>query len=409
MNTLKIAAAILALSLVASAQATLPLVTGAASETFTVTQAALAPDATHYQLSPRGIALSVTGAQTAALRRTFASTFTPPPVSAVGVWVWVQDASKVSSVMTSISPKTGATWYRASSATTTPALQTGWNHLRYYAAMSSQAALQQIAAVQFSVTTTDSTTVTLGGIEVECPQKAQLILIADGTYDHEFIHSSYPSTSAGGLQLAGGYADAKMLHIPVVLAPNPAELGVAFDRPTWGDLAAVMQDGNGNEMNFHAIDGSPDYQKTAQQVVAEVQGVFASLMLHGYAPPKIRAAWSQNLAINAAAARPYLDGMATSTGHSGSPVQAWPPVNRWDIARFCIQGRSAADFDLAFTQLQATHGIMIAYMHGVDPTGGPNGVHITPEMWGYFLDKVKAGVDQGWLEAVTFNQLLARQ
>jgi hypothetical protein len=351
------------------------------------------------------------GTGTGSFIYTQATPWQPPPVGAVGLACYIPSVANLTTVEVEIVFSSGGPWIVTLSAASVPALASGWNYIRWAGAQSNPAGLQSaITSVRVVLVATGATSVTVAQIWAECRPKASLVVIADGAYYSDFVLGTYGGTSPGGIQFTGGYADLKALGIPVVFAPDTGLMGagtIPADRSTWAQLAPVMADGNGNEMNYHGSSGNATQNMTTAQIITEVVTAIKQLQQQGYPNPPIKAAWSQNEATNAAAAQPYMLGYRSPSGSSGSPAGAWPPVNMWNIV--CQALDEAVTWSTVRASLQASYGICVTYLHGIDPTGTAGGIDgTTPAQWGLFLDFISAGVNGGWMEGVTFQTLMAR-
>jgi hypothetical protein len=377
-------------------------------------------DTTNYALGTQAWKLSMAGAGTGAF--VLSSSFTPPPIAAIGAEIYIPDMTNVSQFFVEV-VTTGGTWKRKLTTAAFPQLVNGWNRVRWGATQQfgsntpSISLNSAISAVEIVIVSTGATTATVGRVWAECPPKAQLVVIADGAYNSEFVQGTYGGTSPGGISFVGGYPDLKAFGIPVVWAPDTGKMGTSTpptDRATWAQMAAVMADGNGNEMNYHGSTGGALSSATTTQTIAETMAAIKALQQNGYPNPPIKAAWVQNSAPNAAACKPFMLGYRTpgntaddATSWTGTPVSCWPPMDMWNIP--CQELDATVDWVAATTGLQATHGICITYLHGIDPNGTSGAIDgTTPAQWGLFLDFIAAGLSGGWLEGVTFQQLMAR-
>lgn len=381
---------------------------------------AVAADTANFVLGAQGWQLQMGGAGTASFYFNPAAgglppAFAPPPIAAIGMAVYIDtnDLANLTSLTFNITGNS-VNWANSLYSGSIPPMASGWNYIRFAAISSTFGALSNITRLRADIIATGATNVTIGQVWAECPPKAQLMVISDSAYCSRFTNPVCPGVSAGGIRFNGGYPDLKALGIPCVFAVDTAIVGSTTgsyvppaDRASWAQLAALMGDGNGNEMNYHGSSGAATQNMTADQIVVEIVTAIKTLQQQGYPNPPVKAAWSQNEATNAAAARPYMIGYRSPSGSSGSPVGCWPPVNTWNIPSQQLD--SDVDWVTAKARLLATHGICITYIHGVDPAGVSGGFDgTTLKQWGDFLDFAADGLRGGWLEAVTFNSLLAR-
>lgn len=326
--------------------------------------------------------LTTSGAVTAFGRYTATVNF--PPASLFQMWVWVPEPEKITSIGVTLS--TG--WTQS---TVGPFLP-GWNLIRFRAVSGTLTNWGTLPFTQVTFVTKSATSISVGRAWLECPKKAQLCFIEDRGYK-TFKDIGLPQLRA--------------LGIPVVWALDPAVNGTSVGTPseviTDADVATFYA--QGDDMSIHAYDGAVTSTMTPEQIRTDTLLSAAWLQERGYSRGRtIRAAWTQNDAPNHAAAQPFYAAYMTPTNQSGG-IESWPPINKWGIVRYTLHGRTNAQIDAVFEQLQKTNSTLFAYTHGIhDSLSGA----ITVAQWNYFISKVTAAVNAGWLEGVTLTQLLAR-
>lgn len=373
---------------------TIPLISGQEDESPTAVSCTITADTTNYKIGGRGWLVTTTGAVTAQFKLSPPGTDNPlhlPPCSAVGLWVYVPDPTKITSITVGLFSDAAQTlsWSRS---LVQASLITGWNCVRWGGMDGSTAGIgPTVYLIRVLVVTTAATSVTLGHCWAEAPAKGRLLLIDDGGYE-TFRTIAYPALKARGL--------------PVTFAVDPALLGSGTgidQRFSEAALAVMAADGNGNEIGFHGYDGSVTSSMTAAQIRTDTMQAIKWLKRRGYYDGCLwRAAWVQNSAPNASAAQGLL--VAYATPSSNAALETWPPRNRWNINRQPLHGLTTAGLDTMFANLALTNGLLVCYMHGVDDSGGN---YMTNALWTYFLTKVDAALAAGTLEGVTFSQLWA--
>lgn len=326
--------------------------------------------------------LLVPSAGTFTCRWTEAKTF--PPASLLQAWVWIDDPSKI----TSIGFRPCVSWTRAD----TGPFQPGWNLIRFRASEGVLTNWGTVDYVQLTVIATGAVGINIGQVWVECPPKAQICFIEDRGYK-TFKDFGVPNLRA--------------LGIPIVWALDPAingsNPGTTAEAITDADVALFYS--QGDDMTIHAYDGAVTSTMTPQQIREDTLKSLAWLQERGYTRGRqIRGAWTQNLAPNHAAAQPYWGAYATPANNSAN-LETWPPKDKFNIGRYTLHGRTNAQLDTMFDQMQKTNQILFAYTHGIDDTLSGAISHAT---WDYFIAKCTAAINAGWLEGVTFSQLLAR-
>lgn len=364
-----------------------------ADESYSVTNCTVDADETNYKVGNQGLEVTIGSAVTATV------ILDPPgptdpltmgPASAIGLWVWLDDATKITSLTLELwvdaALTTGLKWARTAST----GLVDGWNLLRWASTDSNYENLDTIYRVRVIAVTNAATVLTVGHVWAECPPKAQVLIINDGGYK-TFMDEALE--------------DLRTLSVPITWALSPGELGTETgtkaERITEADVATIAD--AGDSISFHSWEGAVTSSMTEDEIATDTMKAIRWLQQRGYAGRIWRAAWTQNAATNAAAARPYVLAYATPT--SVSSQTAWPPPNRWNIPRTSIHGRSEATIDGIFEALELTHGLYVFYTHGIHVDGDTD---TTPDEWDYFMIKLSAALDEGWLECVTFEDLYAR-
>lgn len=304
------------------------------------------------------------------------------PASILQSWVWIDDPTKV----TSIAIRPCSLWTRSATV-----FQAGWNLLRFRASEGVTTSWGTVDYVRVTVTTTAATGINVGELWVESPPKAQACFIEDRGYK-TFKDFGVPPLRA--------------LNIPITWALDPATHGSSAGTPseviTDADVAQFYADGD--DISIHGYDGFPTSGKTQAQIREDSLRALAWIQDRGYLRGRQwRAAWVQNSAPNASAAQPYFAAYATPTG--GASTQSWPLINKWNIARWTLHGKTNAEIDALFDTLQKTREVVFIYTHGVHDTLSGAVTHAT---WDYFISKCQTAVAEGWFEGTTFSKMLAR-
>ena len=369
------------------------LIGGQEDESPTGTTATISADTVNFKLGTQGWKMTMAGAVTGQLRLDPVGAEDPVhfgPAQAVGIWFYVPDATKITSVGISIASNSAATV--TADYTWNTGIVTGWNFRRIQASAMTLTDWGTAYRVRVIVVTNAATDITVGHLYVECPQKAKVLIISDSAYK-SFHDIAYP--------------DLKQRGIPVTFALDPTVLGSNVgsisERITEAQVLTVSAE-NQNEIGFHGYDGTETSAMTAAQIRADTMKAIKWLESRGYYSGRIwRSAWVQNAATNHAAIQNLV--LMYATPSSAASLVCWPVADRWNISRLSLHGRTQANMDTWFSQLQQTHQLLVCYNHGIDDGGGTN---TTNAMWDYFIGKIDAGLAGGWLEGVTMEMLLAR-
>lgn len=366
---------------------TIGLLTGQASEAYTVVSCTYSADTTNFHVGDRGAKMTMSGAVTGQLRLDYSGGLYFGPAQAIGCAIYLPDPTKVTAVEIDVYQDAGLTIQWARSKTT--GFVTGWNYFRLLASAGTTTNWGYCYRLRVMVTTNAATTATVGLVWAEVADRANLIFINDGPYD---------------LWMRDRYPDLKSLSFPVVLGVDAGKLsfGSGLSRTaSENQVIAFANDGNANEISFHGYTGDTTQSMTADELLADTVRAQSWLRRNGFLLGSLwRAAYVQNLATNAASTVPLLMAQATST--DTSTTDAWPPINANNVPRISLHGRSAAYIDSLFGTLQTTRGLAVVYMHNVDAGGGAN---MTPQEWTYFVEKVRASLAAGWLRGATFETL----
>ena len=319
------------------------------------------------------------------------------------MWVYVEDATKVTNIQLLIGQDATYTvfWNRANTSAPVQTLVTGWNFLRWKIVEGLPVAWTgtTVDMVQIYVTTNAATSITVGHLYLECPAKARMIYVADRGYK-SFAVVGLPALRAAKVPVTWAI-DVLMLGTYAGEYPNGAH--PYAETVTEADIASYAA--LGDSISFHGFSGNVTSTMTDAQVRADTVATLKWLAARGYRGRMWRAAWVQNTAPNHAAADPYLIGQATwdITTHSVA-LDMWPPRDMQNIARWEFYPQSDAQIDTQFDILKRTHSLMVVYNHGIG-TGNAN--DSTQASFDRFMLNVNLGITQGWLEPTTFEALFA--
>jgi len=184
-------------------------------------------DTVNFKLGTQGWKFTMGGSGTGQFTRTVSPTIAPPPISAIGMWVYLTEVTNLTGVYVNIfsgANEFGVGSQALLSSTSSPPMAIGWNHIRWAAAVGTVSGLQAITSIRLLISATGATNITLGHLYAEMPAKGNLILVADGAYLN-FLNGSGPGTSAGGRAFLGGYPDLKALQVPVMWGVAGATVG----------------------------------------------------------------------------------------------------------------------------------------------------------------------------------------
>lgn len=376
------------------------LITGTEDETLSQVNCTITADTVDYKIGGRAWKFTMSGAVTA--NSVMSAPIPPaasgllafPPAQAVCMWLYCPDASKIDWAGVELSLNSGNTALWINTTLTAPAitLANGWNLIRLKTANgleAVQASWGNINRIRVYVDTNAATSVTVGHVWLECPEKARMIFVLDRGYK-TFVTS-------------GALARLRAAGVPVTWAIDVEKLGAnvgqTAEAVTEADIAGFAAEGD--SISFHGFTANPTATMTSAEVRVDTIKCIKWLQARGYAGRMWRAAWVQDTAANSSAVQGLLLGQAQSSMPSVR-LGTWPPINPHNMERWNFYGRTTTEVDTHFTLLQKTHGLTVTYNHGIHADGGNDA---TPAEFDYWMDKVEAALSAGWLEATTFEAL----
>lgn len=248
--------------------------------------------------------------------------------------------------------------------------------------------IHKIELVIRSATTVD---VTFNHLFLETPKKARMLVVADRGYD-TFDTYAYPKLKAAG--------------IPVTFAVDPGLFGTGdgqYKAMSEARIHEVARENN-NSISFHAWQGQVTSTLTGEQLQDDTARCIKWLQKHGYSGRMWRAAFTQGNAPEWAAVEDMVLAARSGMDTIARNISCWPAIHPMKIPaqqidNFTMTSNTVIDqrFDLA----KRTHGLIVPFFHAV----GPGTANITAEKFDYWLSRAQAGIAEGWLEPVTFEQL----
>lgn len=337
-----------------------------------------------------GWSFKVAGAENSELRSEFTTPKTKQGLSTICGMFYFEDISKINTINIYVgTADSGWNWQRSA----TP-LKNGWNLIRIPAAQATVGEWLNFRRVRILVSTNDSTTWALGAFFGEVPQKAKLLFVQDGGYV-EFLERGYPELKDRG--------------IPTTWALNPGRLGVGriISESDVDDLALDFM----SAFSFHSWASEVHADMPAEEVRDNAIKCMRWLQKKGIQPKYwMRAAITQNSAANHHVLKDMVEAYSTPSGNSG--LEVFPFTEPFGFARMQLHNRTNAELDSLFDTMKKTRSLMVGYTHGIGvnaTTSEQLTADMTPELFNYFLTKVDQGMNEGWLEGVTYDMLRIRQ
>ncbi|MDW4519851.1 polysaccharide deacetylase family protein [Staphylococcus saprophyticus] len=305
--------------------------------------------------------------------------------------VYIEDVSKLTQIQLIANKEGGGSWTR-----TVKELKNGWNSLRYY---SQEGDLTNWTnAILFRIVvygiTGEPTELTICDLKAIHPDKGKIIMVNDHGYSN-YKNIAHPKLKA--------------LGVPTTFALNPGRLGT----PIPGASSILSQEEIDElavdpyaEFSYHAWDPTQKASKdmTAEELKEEMAKCTHYLKKNGLYPDYFwRAAFVQNLAPAHDALNEHVESYACYDETSRFDV--YPFKSSYGINRKQIHNISNANIDTFFDILEKTHCLVVFYTHDISDDGG---IHMTNAELDYFVNHVKKGVDNNWLEGTTYAQLRRR-
>lgn len=313
----------------------------------------------------------------------------PANISPTGIYevdakVYIPDVTKISAITISL--------YGTSCARDYTALKNGWNDIAVYTFQGDVTTWGNITRILVTATGTAGQEWYLSEISYKRAAKAWILFIEDLGYSTFFEN--------------GGYADLISLGVPLTLAYDCGtpgkDLGTRGTQLTVEQVETYVKQGY-MELSFHGWNSSePTASMTAGEIRAEAAKCINMLQKNGLQPEHVwRAAHIQNSATNASAEIGMVEALATST-EKATAYNVYPYIDKWDIPRATLHGKTDAQIDAIFDTLQKTHCGAIIYTHGISSLSDYD---VTQATWDYFIGKLTTAVNGGWLIGVTHNDL----
>lgn len=267
------------------------------------------------------------------------------------------------------------------------ALQNGWNKIRI--------PTEGAGTIDYTTSETEwrlyvystaAATVWIGGIFAVKPDKANIIIADDGPYQ-SFYENAYPALKAIG--------------VPVTWAGDWSKIGLSDKTITQEELNLLAYDGI-SEFSFHNWDGTEQAEGTALGALRDTVNNIRYLQANGLQAERIwRAAWQGNNCAHPELANELVDASASHDGSTG--VVQFPFPDRYNIPRWAMQGRSTSTVDTWFSKLEKQHCTMMMYTHGISD----GDKDVSEELLAYYVEKIEAGIQAGWLNATTYSRLMS--
>lgn len=340
-----------------------------------------------------------------------AAPLTIGPCQAICVWVYVPDPDEFTNVTVHLyhnaAYDTDHRWSK-SLTSTGQTLAAGWNFMRVRATDQDAGGISRttlktqwgivdrvIVIVSGPGTITTGNTATIGHVYAERQDKAKVIMAADRPY-LSFYSAAYPDLVEIGVPVT--------FNVDVQLLGTGSGINVAMTEAQVATAAAE----NGNSISFHGYTGGATSAMSAAELAAENTLCINWLQAEGYPGRIWRGSYVQNTA--AAGDHPTVQAqiVASRSYQGNTDEDMWPPADPYNIGNQGPDNSRAndaameAEIDDWFTILEVTHLTRNILVHKIDED---DTYSTKAAIWDYMLAKITAGVEEGWLEGVTFEDL----
>ena len=344
-----------------------------------------------YKDNVKSFRMSTLGNATSEMRITPNTPIELTGIQEFDLFVYIEDVTQINYINLIANKNGGGSW-----STSVKELKNGWNKLRFHTHVGDLNNWTQATLFRIIVYTKDTmqTNLIIGDFKAIRPNKGKIIMVNDHGY------SNYKNIA---------HTKLKSLGVPTTFAINPGRLGT----PIPGASSILSQQEIDElavdpyaEFSYHAWDPTQKASKdmTGEELKEEMAKCTHYLKKNGLYPDYFwRAAFVQNLAPNHDALNVHMESYACYD--ESSQFDAFPFKSSYGINRKQIHNISNANIDAFFDILQKTHCLVVFYTHDISDGGG---IHMTNAELDYFVNHVKSGLDNKWLEGTTYAQLRRR-
>ena len=344
-----------------------------------------------YKDNVKSFRMSTLGNATSEMRITPNTPIELTGIQEFDLFVYIEDVTQINYINLIANKNGGGSW-----STSVKELKNGWNKLRFHTHVGDLNNWTQATLFRIIVYTKDTmqTNLIIGDFKAIRPNKGKIIMVNDHGY------SNYKNIA---------HTKLKSLGVPTTFAINPGRLGT----PIPGASSILSQQEIDElavdpyaEFSYHAWDPTQKASKdmTGEELKEEMAKCTHYLKKNGLYPDYFwRAAFVQNLAPNHDALNEHMESYACYDETSRFDV--YPFKSSYGINRKQIHNIPNASIDTFFDILEKTHCLVVFYTHDISDGGG---IHMTNAELDYFVNHVKNGVDNNWLEGTTYAQLRRR-
>lgn len=345
----------------------------------------------------------IDSAVTATLRMDFLNNRTFDKPTAMGMYFYTEDAENITNItLNVVNGTTSEVWSRSiTNEHYGGDLKNGWNLMKFNTSVSAFEHLgTDCARVSINVYTSDSAEISFGAVFLEKEEKGKILFVND-----HGRKGGWSELVTGQTQTA--IQDAEDRDMPITFALNPKRID---DGDTLAmDLATleVVKESPIARFSFHSYNRTPTSSMSLIELKADTNNSVRWLTAKGFGNTHFRAAFTQNIAPEGVNTLGFggLKALATSSDNTGSKTRTFPFIDRSNVIRTSLHGKTEADIDEIFNSLKDLGGILVMYTHAIKPNGDPTLYDATVDEWNYFMSKIDTAQTEGWIDLVSYEDL----
>jgi curli biogenesis system outer membrane secretion channel CsgG len=347
--------------------------------------------------------MEIASAVTATLRMDFINNRTFDKPTAIGIYFYTEDIDNISNInLNIVNQSTSEVWSRSiASEHYGGDLKKGWNLMKFNTSVSNFEHLgTDTSRVTLDVYTTGAVDLSLSTVFLEKEETGKILFVND-----HGRKGGWSELVTGQTQTA--IQDAEDREMPITYALNPKRIddgdALAMDLAT---LNTIKEYGT-SRFSFHSYNRTPTSTMSLIELKADTNNSVRWLTANGFGNTSFRAAFTQNTAPEGVNTLGFggLKALATSTDNTGFKTRTFPLINRSNVVRSSLHGKTTAQIDEIFDSLKELGGFLTLYTHAIKPDGDPTLYDATVSEWNYFMSKIDTAQSEGWIELVSYEDL----
>lgn len=347
--------------------------------------------------------MEIASAVTATLRMDFINNRTFDKPTAIGFYFYTEDIENISNIALNIyNLSVSETWSRSlSNLHYGSELKKGWNLIKFATSNSNFTNLgTDCYRVSLNVYTTGAVDLSLASIFLEKEETGKILFVND-----HGRKGGWSELVTGQTQTA--IQDAEDREMPITYALNPKRIDdgdtLAMDLAT---LDTIKEYGT-SRFSFHSYNRTPTSTMSLMELKADTNNSVRWLTSKGFGNTSFRAAFTQNIAPEGVNTLGFggLKALATSIDNTSSKTLTFPLIDRSNISRTSLHGKTTTDIDVIFNSLKELGGFLTLYTHAIKPDGDTTLYDATVSEWNYFMSKIDTAQSEGWIELVSYEDL----